>query len=119
MSECHQAQYHIAQLLNHLTENQKLDLSTAYHRQAAAQLEHEVICWYNSFCRVVKSQKEYISALCGWIKLIDTLVDDDRQSCHSSAVRSLCEQWQLALDSLPDKVLLILYLVICKTSLSQ
>ncbi|POO04118.1 hypothetical protein TorRG33x02_004220 [Trema orientale] len=104
MYESHQAQYQISQRLNHLGDDQKMDLSTAFHRQAAVQLETEVICWYNSFCRVVNSQREYVRTLCRWIKLTDILVDDNRKSLHSSAVHNLCDQWQLALDRLPDKV---------------
>lgn len=103
MYESHQAQFHISQQLNHRTDDQKMDLSTAYHRQAAAQLESEVYRWYNSFCQVVNFQLEYVRALCRWIKLTDSLKDDHRQSLHSSAVHSFCHQWQLALEILPDK----------------
>ena len=109
MYESHKAQYHISQLLNHLCDNQKMNLSTAYHRQAAVQLETEVISWHTSFCRLVNSQREYVRTLCRWIKLTDILVDDHRHSLHASAVHSLCDQWQLALDRLPDKVLLIIF----------
>ncbi|EXC25631.1 hypothetical protein L484_009936 [Morus notabilis] len=107
MYESHQAQYHISQQLNHLTEDQKMDMSTAYHRQAAAQLESEVIRWYNSFCQVVNSQQEYVRTLCRWIKLTDSLKDDHRQSRYSSVVDSFCDQWLLALERLPDKLILL------------
>ncbi|KAM6551924.1 hypothetical protein CsatB_001732 [Cannabis sativa] len=103
MYESHEAQYRKSQLLMHLGDNQKMDPSTANHRQAAVQLETEVSCWYNSFCRVVNSQREYVRTLFRWIKLVDNLVDEDRRSLHLSAVQSLCDQWQLALDKLPDK----------------
>ncbi|KAF3450330.1 hypothetical protein FNV43_RR06410 [Rhamnella rubrinervis] len=104
MHECHQAQYIISQQLNHLRDNQRMDLSTDYRRQAAAQLETELNCWYSSFCKVVKSQGEYVKALCRWIQLTDRLVDEHRRSLYSPAVHSFCEQWQLGLDNLPDKV---------------
>lgn len=107
MSECHQAQFHISQQLNHLIDNQRMDLSTDYRRQAAAQLEAEVNCWYSSFCKVVTSQQDYARALCRWVQLIDRLVDEQQRSLYSSAVHCFCEQWQLALDKLPDKVLLL------------
>lgn len=107
MHECHQTQYLTSQQLNHLVDNKRIDLSTDYRRQAATQLETEVNCWYNSFCKVVKSQREYIKTLCRWIQLTDRLVDVHDQSLYSSPVRSFCEQWQLGLDELPDKVLLI------------
>ena len=108
MYESHQAQFHISQLLNHLTDDQKMELSTPYHRQAAVQLEAEVIRWYNSFCQVASSQLNYVRTLSKWIKLTDCLKDEDRQSLHSSAVRSLCDKWLFALERLPDKVLLII-----------
>lgn len=115
MYESHQAQYHISQQLNHLTEDQKIDMSTAYHRQAAAQLESEVIRWYNSFCQVVNSQQEYVRTLCRWIKLTDSLKDDHRQSHYSSVVDSFCDQWLLALERLPDKVLQIIFYYVQQT----
>lgn len=119
MQECHQAQYDISQQLNHLTDNQRMDPSTDYRRQAAVQLETEVNCWYNSFCKVVKSQREYIKALCRWIQLTDRLVDEYRRSLYSSAVHSFCEQWQLALDKLPDKVLLLVSYFIITTEFPE
>ncbi|KAF2317863.1 hypothetical protein GH714_041182 [Hevea brasiliensis] len=106
MYECHQVQNHISLQLNHLTDSQGIDLTTNYHRQATtqAQLETEVTSWYLSFCKLVKSQQEYVRTLCRWIKLTDCLVDGNQHSSCSSAVRSLCEEWQLVFDRLPDKI---------------
>lgn len=104
MHECHRVQNYVSQQLNNLTDIQKIDLSTTYHRQAAIQLESEVSCWNNSFSEAIKSQEDYVRTLCRWIQLTDNLVDDQRQSLYSSAVRRLCEQWQLALDKSPNKV---------------
>lgn len=103
MHECHRVQNYVSQQLNNLTDIQKIDLSTTYHRQAAIQLESEVSCWNNSFSEAIKSQQDYVRTLCRWIQLTDNLVDDHRQSLYSSAVRHLCEQWQLALDKSPNK----------------
>jgi hypothetical protein len=107
MNECHLVQNLISQRLNHLHDNPSTDFSTDYHRHAAAQLETEVTYWYNSFCKLIKSQREYVGTLSKWIKLIDRLEDDHQHSGYLSAVRSLCEVWQLSLDKLPDKVLLL------------
>ncbi|KAG5552645.1 hypothetical protein RHGRI_010665 [Rhododendron griersonianum] len=63
-----------------------------------------VTSWYNSFHRLVKSQGEYVRAICKWIKLTYCFVEDSQWSVSSSAVHTLCEEWQLALDRLPDKV---------------
>uniref|UniRef100_A0A5B7B8N2 DUF632 domain-containing protein n=1 Tax=Davidia involucrata TaxID=16924 RepID=A0A5B7B8N2_DAVIN len=103
MYECHQVQNHISQQVNHLTNQQSMDPTTNYHRQAAAQLKTEVSSWYNSFCELMKSQREYVTALSRWIQLTDCLVDDCQRSASSSLVHTLCEEWQLALDKLPDK----------------
>ncbi|KAK9267175.1 hypothetical protein L1049_009595 [Liquidambar formosana] len=104
MYECHQVQNHISQQVNHLTNNQDTDPTTDYHRQATAQLVNEVTSWYNSFCKLIKSQQEYVRTLCRWIQLTECLVDDCQQNGCSSVVRALCEEWQLALDRLPAKV---------------
>ncbi|KAF2310799.1 hypothetical protein GH714_017365 [Hevea brasiliensis] len=102
MYECHQFQNDISLQLNHLTDSQGVDLTTDYHHQATSQLETEVTSWYLSFCKLVKYQQGYVRTLCRWIKLTDCLVDDNQHS-RSSAVRSLCEEWQLLVDRLPDK----------------
>lgn len=104
MYECHQVQNHISQQLNHLHDNPSTDFSTDYHRQATAQLETEVTYWYSSFCKLIKSQREYVRTLSRWIQLTDHLADDHQHSDYLSVVRSLCEVWQLSLDRLPDKV---------------
>ncbi|KAM1571363.1 hypothetical protein EV2_037444 [Malus domestica] len=103
MYECHRVQHYISQQLNTLTDIQKLDLSSNYHRQATIQLETEVSCWYNHFCKVIKSQQEYVRTLSRWIQLTDSLVDDDRKSLYSSSICWMCEQWNLAFERLQDK----------------
>ncbi|XP_021904674.1 uncharacterized protein LOC110819697 [Carica papaya] len=104
MSECHNAQYEISQQLNHLMDCQNIDLTTEYHRQAAEQLEAEVIRWYNSFCKLVKSQQDYVGNICKWIQLTDFLVVDHQRSDCLSAMSKLCEEWQVIFQRLPDKV---------------
>ncbi|KAI8000287.1 Nitrate regulatory gene2 protein [Camellia lanceoleosa] len=104
MYECHQVQNHISQQVSHLTNQQSVEPTTNYHRQAAAQLKTEVNSWYNSFCKLIKAQGEYVRALCRWIQLTECFAEDSQQSGSSSAVHTLCEEWQLTLDRLPDKV---------------
>ncbi|GLT64993.1 hypothetical protein SLA2020_374510 [Shorea laevis] len=104
MYECHRSQNHIAEKLHNLSDNQDMDLSTEFHRQATAQLETEIVCWYNSFCRLVKSQQVYATTLRRWIELTDSLVDNQQQNGCSSAVCRLCEGWQIGSERLPDKV---------------
>ncbi|RWW08402.1 hypothetical protein GW17_00028167 [Ensete ventricosum] len=76
------------------------------HRQAALQLELEVENWYSAFCSLVDSQREYIHALTGWLRLslFQCHHDSLAQSRQNPEIYSLCEEWQLALDRIPDKV---------------
>ncbi|XVF68303.1 hypothetical protein PTKIN_Ptkin10aG0194100 [Pterospermum kingtungense] len=104
MYKSHQVQNHISQQLNHLPDNLSMDLTTESHRQATAQLETEVSFWYHSFCKLIKSQLEYVRTLCKWIQLTDCLVDNHHHNRCSSAVRRLCEEWKLGFEKLPDKV---------------
>ncbi|KAG4162457.1 hypothetical protein ERO13_D01G116500v2 [Gossypium hirsutum] len=103
MYKSHQFQNHISKQLNHLTDNLSMDLTTESRLQATAQLETEVSFWYYSFCRLIKSQQEYLRTLCQWIQLTDCLVSNQQQSHCSSAVRRLCEEWHLGFEKLPDK----------------
>ncbi|KAK6932094.1 protein of unknown function DUF632 [Dillenia turbinata] len=88
MYECHQVQNHISQQVSHLTNHQSMEPTTDYHRHATAQLETEVTSWYSSFCGLLKSQRDYVRALCRWIQLTDCLVDDSEQSNCLSCVAS-------------------------------
>ncbi|AEC09007.1 benzoyl-CoA reductase subunit C, putative (DUF630 and DUF632) [Arabidopsis thaliana] len=109
MLKCHQVQIHISQQLNHLPDYPSIDLSSEYKRQAVNELETEVTCWYNSFCKLVNSQREYVKTLCTWIQLTDRLSNEDNQrSSLPVAARKLCKEWQLVFEKLPDKVLLSL-----------
>ncbi|GAB4829408.1 hypothetical protein Ancab_019080 [Ancistrocladus abbreviatus] len=104
MYECHQIQHHISQQLNNLSNHPSTDPTTEYHREATLQLESEVNFWYNSFCRLAKTEREYVSALCRWIQLTDGLMDSVQQNGCSKAVRTVCDEWQLALDRVSEKV---------------
>ncbi|KAJ0262087.1 Benzoyl-CoA reductase subunit C [Hirschfeldia incana] len=105
MLKCHQVQVHISQQLNHLQDYPSIDLSSEYKRQAVNQLETEVTCWYNSFCKLVNSQREYVKTLCTWIQLTDRLSKEDNQrTTLPVAARKLCKEWQLVFDKLPDQV---------------
>ncbi|GMI74365.1 hypothetical protein like AT2G34670 [Hibiscus trionum] len=102
MYKCHKVQNLISQQLNLVTDI-SIDLTTESHRQATAQLETEVSFWYYSFCKLMKSQQDYVRTLCRWIQLTDCLANDNRQSHCSSAVRRLCKEWQRGFEKLPDK----------------
>ncbi|KNA14963.1 hypothetical protein SOVF_102550 [Spinacia oleracea] len=103
MNDCHQVQSHISQQVLLLTSH-NAEPTTENHREAAIQLEGGISFWYNSFCRLTKSQRAYLEALCRWIQLTDFPVDGENQNCCPSLVRNLCQKWLLALDRLPEQV---------------
>ncbi|XP_068657304.1 protein ALTERED PHOSPHATE STARVATION RESPONSE 1-like [Aristolochia californica] len=102
MYECHQVQNHIAQQLNNIGNYPSTEPTSDYHIQATSQLEAEVTSWYNSFCNLLKSQRDYVRALNRWVQL--TVFLPSSQPSDSSEIHAHCEEWQLALDRLPDKV---------------
>ncbi|PIA25095.1 hypothetical protein AQUCO_12500008v1 [Aquilegia coerulea] len=104
MCDCHQVQYQIAQQMEHLTNYTSMEPTPDYHRQFTVQLETEVTGWYNSFCNLLKSQREYVQVLNRWVQLTDWLVDGQQESNFLSIVQHLCEHWQFGMDHLPDKV---------------
>ncbi|RRT45545.1 hypothetical protein B296_00055064, partial [Ensete ventricosum] len=106
MYECHQVQTHIVQQLKYLNCALNSHPTSDIHRQAALQLELEVENWYSAFCSLVDSQREYIHALTGWLRLslFQCHHDSLAQSRQNPEIYSLCEEWQLALDRIPDKV---------------
>ncbi|KAF7803949.1 nitrate regulatory gene2 protein [Senna tora] len=103
MYECHQAQTIISQQLNHLSGNQSTIENSEHHHQATRQLEAQVTYWYKSFCKLVKSQREYVRNLSKWMQLTDCLMDGHERSICAPMIRSISEQWELGLDKLPDK----------------
>ncbi|KAH9610907.1 hypothetical protein KSS87_017059 [Heliosperma pusillum] len=88
MFECHQVQNHICQQFHHLSSHQSTEPTTEYHREATVQLESEVKFWFNSFCRLAKSQRDYVNALFRWVQLTDCLMDDDSRNRHPFMVVS-------------------------------
>ncbi|CAK8534560.1 unnamed protein product [Lathyrus sativus] len=102
MHECHKSQALISQQLCNLSDNHNTILSSEYHHQATIQFESEASYWYNSFCKLVKSQREYVGTLSKWVQLTNCLRDGHESGNHSS-IRTICEQWELGLDGLSDK----------------
>ncbi|KAL8199510.1 hypothetical protein R6Q57_013078 [Mikania cordata] len=105
--ESHQVQMHIVQQLKYINN---ADLSTnptnEIHRQSTLQLELEVQQWHFSFCNLVKSQRDYIQSLTGWLRLslFQFSKNPSTQTKQDSAIYTLCEEWQLVADNAPDKV---------------
>lgn len=107
MYECHQVQTHIVQQLEYLNNTPSTNLTSDIHRQSTLQLELEIEHWHSAFCSLVKSQRDYIQSLTGWLRLSLFQCYNNHlptKTHQHSAVYSLCEEWQLALDRVPDKV---------------
>jgi len=111
MQESHEAQTLISQHLSNLSDNHSTILNSEYHPQATIQFQTEASYWYSNFCKLVKSQREYVRILHEWIKLTESLRDGQESSNHSS-VLTICEHWERGLNDLPEKVLL------CQNSMS-
>ncbi|RLM86155.1 formin-like protein 5 [Panicum miliaceum] len=103
MYECHQVQTHIVQQLEYL-KARNMNPTSNVHRQAALQLEIEVDRWYSAFCSLVKSQRDYVYSLTGWLRLSLFCHHDPLTKAQNSDIYGLCEEWQLAIDRIPDKV---------------
>ncbi|KAM7529585.1 hypothetical protein LguiB_032995 [Lonicera macranthoides] len=106
MYECHQVQMHIVQQLKYLDAAPSTDPTSEIHRQSTLQLEVEVHKWHLSFCNLVKSQRDYIQSLTGWLRLslFQFRNNTSFKTTQDSAIYSLCEDWHLAVDHAPDKV---------------
>lgn len=104
MNECHQIQNHISQQGNLLEKHPSTEPTTESHRFATLQLENEVASWHSSFCNLFCSLREYSLVLSQWVRLTDCLPYSSNISCSIKRIHSICDEWQLALDRLPDKV---------------
>ncbi|KAK9071451.1 hypothetical protein SSX86_010020 [Deinandra increscens subsp. villosa] len=104
--ESHQVQTHIVQQLKYLQAIPSTDPTSEIHRQAGLQLELGVQQWHLSFCSLVKSQRDYVQSLTGWLRL--SLFQFGKtplsQTKQDSPIYTLCEEWQLVVDNAPDKV---------------
>ncbi|XP_077246252.1 pyridoxal-phosphate-dependent serine hydroxymethyltransferase, putative (DUF632) [Tasmannia lanceolata] len=107
MYECHQVQTHIVEqikFLNNIISG--TEPTSEIHRQSTLQLELEVQQWHTGFCNLVKTQRDYIHSLTGWLRLCLFQFNHHplTKTQQNSSIYSLCEEWQLALDRIPDKV---------------
>ncbi|KAG0493579.1 hypothetical protein HPP92_004573 [Vanilla planifolia] len=106
MYECHHFQTQIIRQLEHIKRPSSTVPTSSLLRQATQQLEDEVGYWYSAFCNLLKSQRDYVNAVAGWLRLSlfhceHTKLERNRPN---SEIYNLCEEWQLALDKLPHKV---------------
>jgi hypothetical protein len=72
--------------------------------------------WVESLRKLVISQREYLKSLTGWLRLsLVHFVEPERngsqspnrslvKSVNSNPVYALCQQWQTAIDQMPDRV---------------
>ncbi|KAG4973447.1 Nitrate regulatory gene2 protein [Glycine soja] len=106
MYECHQVQKHIVQQLEYLNTIPSKNPTSEIHRQSTLQLELEVQQWHQSFCNLFKAHRDYIQSLTGWLRL--TLFQFSKtplnRTPEESKIYTLCEEWHLAVDRIPDKV---------------
>ncbi|XP_058090929.1 protein ALTERED PHOSPHATE STARVATION RESPONSE 1 [Magnolia sinica] len=107
MYECHQVQTHIVQQLKFLNNIVLgMEPTTEIHHQSTLQLELEVQQWHLAFCNLVKTQRDYIHSLTGWLHLSIFQFNHHPllKTQDNPPIYFLCEEWKLALDRIPDKV---------------
>ncbi|KAH1163448.1 hypothetical protein GLYMA_01G164500v4 [Glycine max] len=106
MYECHQVQKHIVQQLEYLNTIPSNNPTSEIHRQSTLQLELEVKQWHQSFCNLFKAHRDYIQSLTGWLRftLFQFSKNPLSRTPEESKIYSLCEEWHLAVDRIPDKV---------------
>lgn len=106
MYECHHVQTHIVQQLKYLNTVPSTYPTSELHRQSTLQLELELEQWHLSFCNLVKSHRDYIQSLTGWLRLSLFQLGNNPvpKTSQDNAVYSLCEEWHLAVNNAPDKV---------------
>ncbi|EEF32728.1 protein ALTERED PHOSPHATE STARVATION RESPONSE 1 [Ricinus communis] len=106
MYEAHQVQTHIVQQLKYLNTIPSTEPTSEIHRQSTLQLELEVQQWHQSFCNLIKAQRDYIQSLTGWLRLSLFQFSNNplSRTSQESRIYSLCEEWHHAIDRIPDKV---------------
>ncbi|KAJ4964053.1 hypothetical protein NE237_023992 [Protea cynaroides] len=107
MYECHRVQTHIVEQLKFLNASiLPTGPTSEIHRQLTLQLELEVQQWHLAFCNLVQFHRDYIHSLTGWLRLSLFQFSHDplTNPKQNSAIYSLCEEWELAMDRIPDKV---------------
>ncbi|KAG7034078.1 hypothetical protein SDJN02_03805, partial [Cucurbita argyrosperma subsp. argyrosperma] len=106
MYESHQVQTHIVEQLKYLNIIPSAEPTSEIHRQSTLQLELEVQQWHASFCNLVKAQRDYVQSLTAWLRLCLLQISGTPllRTGQDSRIYSLCEEWNLAVDRIPDKV---------------
>ncbi|KAJ8642282.1 hypothetical protein MRB53_018976 [Persea americana] len=107
MYECHQVQTNAVQQLKFLLNNMSATEPTSKtHYKSTLQLEFEVQQWHSAFCNLINSQRDYIRSLTGWLRLSLFQLNHhpSNKTQQSSSIYPLSEEFQLALDRIPDKV---------------
>lgn len=115
MHLCHAKQTQIVVHIKTLDALMTQDATTDVHHQATIQLERELTHWYETFCKLVASQRGYMGALYGWLRLNlmeiptgkERIKEEEEEGAAKrggAEVYRVCEEWQRALGCLPDKV---------------
>ncbi|KAE9612937.1 hypothetical protein Lal_00027528 [Lupinus albus] len=106
MYESHQVQKHIVQQLEYLNTIPSTNPTSEIHKQATLQLELQVQQWHQSFCNLFKAHRDYIQSLTCWLRfsLLQFSRNQLSRTTEESKILSLCEEWHLAVDRIPEKV---------------
>eukprot|EP00249_Psilotum_nudum_P024000 c29054_g1_i1 orf=260-2413(+) len=108
MLECHTQQYQMVGNIKFLDNIPAVEETSDFHMKNTLQLEKETNAWHQNFSKLMTTQKDYMSALNGWLRLniiqIESEVKDKLASPQKMAtppIYHLCRAWVQALDQLP------------------
>ncbi|RDX92320.1 Nitrate regulatory gene2 protein, partial [Mucuna pruriens] len=105
MYECHQVQKHIVQQVEDLNTIPSTNPSSEIHRQSTLELEVGIQQWHQSFCSLFEAHRGYIQSLTAWLRLSLFQFSSNplNKTAEESKIYTLCEEWNLAVDCIPDK----------------
>ncbi|GFQ06538.1 hypothetical protein PHJA_002797800 [Phtheirospermum japonicum] len=109
MNQYHEIQNTIVQQVRGLVnrKTKKVESTTDLHRQATRDLDSSVSAWHSSFCRLIKSHRDFIRSLHAWFKLTLIPVNNNEPTKKQSSypeVFAFFDEWKLASERVPDMV---------------
>ncbi|KAL3615526.1 hypothetical protein CASFOL_041187 [Castilleja foliolosa] len=109
MNQYHEMQNTIVQQVRGLVnrKTKKAESTTDRHLQATRDLDSSISAWHSSFCRLIKSQRDFIRSLHAWFKLTLIPVNNNEPTNKQSSlpeVFAFFDEWKLASERVPDTV---------------
>ncbi|XP_002960235.2 nitrate regulatory gene2 protein [Selaginella moellendorffii] len=104
--ECHEEQYKAVAEMKKLDCSDVVESTNSLHKVATEQLKVALSRWHQYFGSVVSSHKVFMQQLNVYVKVSVKSVELDKGIFHAASpkpISTLCHEWQMALDRLPDR----------------